>query len=349
MQGDMPGSWQAFFLIRRVLYDKGSIEPRQAAHRGIIVLADNILRIATRKSRLALWQAEHVRDRLQAVHPGLEVELVAMSTRGDKILDTPLAKVGGKGLFVKELEEAMLDGRADIAVHSMKDVPMHFPEGLGLSVILEGAEPTDAFVSNDYDSLEALPEGARIGTSSLRRGLQLREARPDLQILTLRGNVQTRLSKLDAGEFDAIILATSGLRRLGLGERIAMELPPEVCLPACGQGALGIECRTDDAELIAMLAPLDDPVTATRVRAERAMNTRLDGGCQVPIGGHAVFENEGRTLWLRGLVGSPDGTQVLRAEGRGAASEPETLGVRVAEDLLEQGAGEILAQVYGDA
>lgn len=312
------------------------------------MFADNTLRIATRKSRLALWQAEHVRDRLQAVHPGLEVELVAMSTRGDKILDTPLAKVGGKGLFVKELEEAMLDGRADIAVHSMKDVPMHFPEGLGLSVILEGAAPTDAFVSNDYRSLDELPEGARVGTSSLRRGLQIREARPDLEILSLRGNVQTRLSKLDGGEFDAIILATSGLQRLGLGERITMELPPEVCLPACGQGALGIECRSDDAELIALLAPLDDFATATRVRAERAMNTRLDGGCQVPIAGYAVLENGGRTLWLRGLVGNPEGTRVLRAEGRGAVSEPETLGVRVAKELLDQGAGEILAQVYGD-
>ncbi|GAA0561047.1 hydroxymethylbilane synthase [Halomonas salifodinae] len=307
------------------------------------------LRIATRKSLLALWQAEHVRDRLQAIHPGLEVELVAMSTRGDQILDAPLAKVGGKGLFVKELEEAMLDGRADIAVHSMKDVPMQFPEGLGLSVILEGAEPTDAFVSNRYASLDELPEGARIGTSSLRRGLQMKEARPDLEILNLRGNVQTRLGKLDAGDFDAIILATSGLRRLGLGERIAMELPPEVCLPACGQGALGIECRTHDADLVALLAPLDDAETATRVRAERAMNTRLEGGCQVPIGGHAVLEDDGRTLWLRALVGSPDGTRVLRAEGRGSAFEPETLGIRVAEDLLAQGAGEILAEVYGDA
>ncbi len=319
--------------------------PRRENH----VSAITTLRIATRKSLLALWQAEHVRDRLQAIHPGLEVELVAMSTRGDQILDAPLAKVGGKGLFVKELEEAMLDGRADIAVHSMKDVPMHFPEGLGLSVILEGAEPTDAFVSNQYASLDELPEGSRIGTSSLRRGLQMKEARPDLEILNLRGNVQTRLGKLDAGEFDAIILATSGLRRLGLGERIAMELPPEVCLPACGQGALGIECRTHDADLVALLAPLDDPETATRVRAERAMNTRLEGGCQVPIGGHAILEDDGRTLWLRALVGSPDGTRVLRAEGRGSAFEPETLGIRVAEDLLAQGAGEILAEVYGDA
>ncbi|MEC9482014.1 MAG: hydroxymethylbilane synthase [Halomonas sp.] len=304
------------------------------------------LRIATRKSRLALWQAEHVRDRLLALHPGLEVELVAMSTRGDKILDTPLAKVGGKGLFVKELEEAMIDGRADIAVHSMKDVPMHFPEGLGLSVILAGAEPTDAFVSNDHASLDALPRGARVGTSSLRRGLQVSEARPDLQVLSLRGSVQTRLDKLDAGDFDAIILATSGLRRLGLDKRITLELPPEVCLPACGQGALGIECRTDAPELLDLLRPLDHPETATRVRAERAMNTRLEGGCQVPIAGHAILE--GDTLWLRALVGTPDGAKVLRAEGRGSAYEPEALGIRVAEDLLDQGAGEILAQVYGE-
>jgi hydroxymethylbilane synthase len=314
----------------------------------ITVPAKPTLRIATRKSLLALWQAEHVRDRLMALYPDLEVELVAMSTRGDKILDTPLAKVGGKGLFVKELEDAMLDGRADIAVHSMKDVPMHFPEGLGLSVILEGAEPTDAFVSNQYSSLDELPEGARVGTSSLRRGLQVREARPDIEVLSLRGNVQTRLRKLDDGEFDAIILATSGLKRLGLEDRIAQDMPPEVSLPACGQGALGIECRNDDADLVRLLAALDDPDTAARVRAERAMNTRLEGGCQVPIGGHAVFEDGGRTLWLRALVGNPEGTQVLRAEGRGSAEEPEALGIRVAEDLLDQGAGEILARVYGD-
>lgn len=305
------------------------------------------LRIATRKSQLAMWQAEHVRDRLMAIHPDLEVELVPMSTRGDKILDTPLAKVGGKGLFVKELEEAMLDGRADIAVHSMKDVPMQFPESLGLSVILEGAEPTDAFVSNDYGCLEDLPEGARLGTSSLRRGLQMREARPDLEVISLRGNVQTRLAKLDGGEFDAILLATSGLKRLGLEDRIAQELPPEVCLPACGQGALGIECRMHDTELVSLLAPLDDIETATRVRAERAMNTRLEGGCQVPIGGHAIYEDDGRTLWLRALVGTPDGTRVLRAEGRGSVDEPEALGIRVAEQLLEQGASDILAEVYG--
>jgi len=232
-------------------------------------------------------------------------------------------------------------------VHSMKDVPMHFPEGLGLSVILEGAEPTDAFVSNHYASFDALPEGARVGTSSLRRALQVREARPDLQVESLRGNVQTRLGKLDDGEFDAILLATSGLKRLGLEARIAQELPAEVCLPACGQGALGIECRLHDPELISLLAPLDDSTTATRVRAERAMNTRLEGGCQVPIGGHAVFEDDGQTLWLRALVGTPDGSRVLRAEGRGSMHEPEALGIRVAEELLEMGAGDILDEVYG--
>lgn len=306
------------------------------------------LRIATRKSQLAMWQAEHVRDRLMAVHSGLEVELVPLSTKGDKITDTPLSKIGGKGLFVKELEDAMLDGRADIAVHSMKDVPMHFPEGLGLSIILEGADPTDAFVSNHYRSLDELPEGARIGTASLRRGLQMREARPDLSILNLRGNVQTRLGKLDDGEFDAIILATSGLRRLGLDDRITQAMPPEICLPACGQGALGIECRLHDPELIALLAPLDDADTATRVRAERAMNTRLEGGCQVPIAGHAVLDLENETMWLRGLVGNPEGTEVLRAEGHGSMHEPEALGIRIAEELLDQGAGKILAEVYGN-
>lgn len=307
----------------------------------------NKLRIATRKSQLAMWQAEHVRERLMTTHPELEVELVAISTKGDKIIDTPLAKIGGKGLFVKELEEAMLDGRADIAVHSMKDVPMSFPEGLGLSVILDGSDPTDAFVSNHYRDVDDLPEGAKVGTASLRRGLQLREARPDLEILNLRGNVQTRLGKLDDGEFDAIILATSGLKRLGLEDRITRALPPEVSLPACGQGALGIECRLHDPEMIGLLTPLDDADTATRVRAERAMNTRLEGGCQVPIGGHAILDRDNETLWLRGLVGNPEGTEVLRAEGRGSMHEPEALGIRIADELLDQGAGDILADVYG--
>ncbi|MGM8851910.1 hydroxymethylbilane synthase [Salinicola halophyticus] len=312
------------------------------------MLDANRLRIATRKSALALWQAEHVKTLLERFHPNLSVELVPLSTRGDQILDTPLAKIGGKALFVKELEEAMLDGRADLAVHSMKDVPMQFPEGLGLSVILESGAPTDAFVSNDYTGVDALPEGARVGTSSLRRGLQVSARRPDLEVLPLRGNVQTRLGKLDAGDFEAIILATAGLQRLALDERITAELTPEESLPACGQGALGIECRHDDAELITLLAPLDHAATATRVRAERALNTRLDGGCQVPIGGYAVLENDGDTLWLRGLVGHPDGSTVLRAESRGSAMEPESLGIRVAEDLLSQGAGEILAEVYGN-
>ncbi|QQK62817.1 hydroxymethylbilane synthase [Cobetia sp. cqz5-12] len=308
-----------------------------------------ILRIATRKSLLALWQAEHVKARLEALHPGLSVELVPMSTRGDKILDTPLAKIGGKGLFVKELEEAMLDGRADIAVHSMKDVPMHFPESLGLAVILERHAPTDAFVSNTCANFDALPQGARLGTSSLRRGLQAKAARPDLEVLSLRGNVQTRLGKLDAGEFDAIILATSGLQRLELDARITAEMDAETCLPACGQGALGIECNLQDEEILALLEPLAHEDSSRCVLAERAMNTHLEGGCQVPIGGYAVLEEGGSQLWLRALVGNPDGTVILRAEARGPSDAPEALGVAVAEDLLSQGAGEILAAVYGDA
>ncbi|WP_106476529.1 hydroxymethylbilane synthase [Phytohalomonas tamaricis] len=310
--------------------------------------ARTTLKIATRKSQLALWQAEHVKARLEALHPGLSVELVSMSTRGDKILDTPLAKVGGKGLFVKELEEAMLAGLADIAVHSMKDVPMYFPEGLGLAVIMDRGAPTDAFVSNHYAGFDELPEGAVVGTSSLRRTLQVREARPDLRVISLRGNVQTRLGKLDAGEFDAIILATSGLQRLELTERITAELAPEISLPACGQGALGIECRMDDEELMALVAPLSDARSTLQVLAERAMNTRLEGGCQVPIGGYAVLEEDDQTLWLRALVGSPDGTQVLRAEARGPAQAPEQLGVQVAEDLLARGARDILEAVYAD-
>ncbi|MCM2131506.1 hydroxymethylbilane synthase [Larsenimonas rhizosphaerae] len=305
------------------------------------------LRIATRKSPLALWQAEHVKARLEALHPGLLVELVALSTRGDKILDTPLAKIGGKALFVKELEEAMMDGRADIAVHSMKDVPMHFPEGLGLAVIMDRGAPTDAFVSNEVSELEALPLGACVGTSSLRRGLQIKSLRPDLVIESLRGNVQTRLSKLDSGEFNAIVLATSGLQRVGLEGRITSEFVPEQLLPACGQGALGIECRLADDQVRALIAPLVDAPTTSCVLAERAMNTHLEGGCQVPIGGFALLEDEGQTLWLRGLVGAPDGSQVLRAQARGPAEAPEALGVQVADALLAQGAGAILEDVYG--
>lgn len=304
------------------------------------------LRIATRQSLLALWQAEYVKARLESLHTDLSVELVTMVTKGDKILDTPLAKIGGKGLFVKELENAMLEGRADIAVHSMKDVPMDFPQGLGLAVICERENPTDAFVSSTYSHLDQLPEGAIVGTSSLRREVQLRERRPDLVIKSLRGNVQTRLGKLDAGEYDAIILASAGLIRLKLEERIRYRIPAEESLPAGGQGAVGIECRMDDQATLDLLKPLNDADTATRVLAERALNRRLEGGCQVPIGCYA--ELEGDQLWLRGLVGRPDGTKVLRDEIRGPAIDAELLGITLAERLLEAGAGTILAEVYAD-
>ena len=307
-----------------------------------------ILRIATRKSPLALWQAEHVKALLEARFPACRIELIGLSTRGDRILDAPLAKIGGKGLFVKELEEALLDGRADLAVHSMKDVPMAFPDGLGLTAVLARETPTDALVSQHYTSLDALPEGARVGTSSLRRRLQLLEARPDLKIDSLRGSVQTRLSRLDDGTFDAIILAASGLKRLGLGDRITQELAPELMLPACGQGALGIESRLDDVELNEMLSVLRDRDTTRCVLAERAMNTRLDGGCQVPIGGYARLTDDGRTLWLRALVGTPEGDVVVREERSGPADQPEALGRDVAEGLLAQGAGDILSRVYAD-
>ena len=305
------------------------------------------LRIATRKSPLALWQAEYVKERLLQLHPDLQISLVTFTTRGDKILDTPLAKVGGKGLFVKELEVAMLEGRADIAVHSMKDVPMEFPEGLGLSVICEREDPRDAFVSNRFSSLEDLPPGSHVGTSSLRRQTQLLERFPQHTVGSLRGNVQTRLGKLDAGEFDAIILATAGLVRLEMEDRIQQRIAPEVFLPAGGQGAVGIECRVDDEELQTLLQPLHHEPTAICVRAERAMNRRLEGGCQVPIGGYAIPASDGQ-LWLRGLVGSPDGTRVLRAEVTGSPEDPEAIGILLAETLLAQGAAEILDEVYGN-
>jgi hydroxymethylbilane synthase len=305
------------------------------------------LKIATRKSPLALWQAEHVKSRLLALNPDLIVELVTFTTKGDIILDTPLAKIGGKGLFVKELEVAMLEGDADIAVHSMKDVPMEFPEGLELGVILERENPTDAFVSNNFKTLEDLPQGAIVGTSSLRRQCQLQNLRPDLIIRSLRGNVQTRLSKLDSGEFDAIILASAGLLRLEMDSRIAQYLKPEVSLPAGGQGAVGIELRSNDEETLALLKPLQHDTTAYRVTAERAMNRRLEGGCQVPIACYAVESNG--ELWLRGLVGSVDGKQMLTAEYRAPVAEAEALGIKAAEDLLGQGADKILAKVYADA
>lgn len=307
-------------------------------------MLDNVLRIATRQSPLALWQAHYVKQRLEACHTGLRVELVPMVTRGDVILDTPLAKVGGKGLFVKELELALLENRADIAVHSMKDVPVEFPEGLGLVTICEREDPRDAFVSNRYDSLDALPAGSVVGTSSLRRQCQLAERRPDLVIRSLRGNVGTRLGKLDNGDYDAIILAVAGLKRLGLEERIRVALPTELSLPAVGQGAVGIECRLVDARTQALLAPLNHDDTAVRVKAERAMNTRLEGGCQVPIGSYAELTDG--ELWLRALVGAPDGSQMVRGERRGKPQDAEALGVSLAEELLNNGAREILAEVY---
>ncbi|MEX5385147.1 hydroxymethylbilane synthase [Cronobacter muytjensii] len=307
-------------------------------------MLDNVLRIATRQSPLALWQAQYVKQRLEACHPGLTVELVPMVTRGDVILDTPLAKVGGKGLFVKELELAMLDGRADIAVHSMKDVPVEFPEGLGLVTICEREDPRDAFVSNRYQRLDDMPAGSIVGTSSLRRQCQIAARRPDLIIRSLRGNVGTRLSKLDNGEYDAIILAVAGLKRLQLDARITSPLAPEESLPAVGQGAVGIECRLDDTRTRELLAPLNHEETAVRVRAERAMNTRLEGGCQVPIGSYAEL-NDGE-LWLRALVGAPDGSRIVRGERRGTPHEARALGISLAEELLNHGAREILAEVY---
>ena len=330
------------------------------------------LNIATRQSPLALWQAEHIRDRLLALYPDLTINLLKIVTKGDKILDTPLAKIGGKGLFVKELEQAMYDKQADIAVHSLKDVPMDLPEGLMLGAYCTRAAPTDAFVSNTYDNIDALPQGAIVGTSSLRRQCQIKTYRPDLQIKTLRGNVGTRLSKLDAGEYDAIILATSGLQRIELDARIRGELDIDMCLPAVGQGALAIECREGDADILALLAPLNDDKARIRLIAERALNRHLEGGCQVPIAAYAVLHAEnttensskkvndvvnddtGNTLWLRGRVGQADGSALLKADKRvvltGTQTEQEVqanqLGIEVADMLLAAGAGAILSAIY---
>ena len=301
------------------------------------------LRIATRKSPLALWQANYVKQALEREHGDLQVSLVAMTTRGDQILDSPLAKVGGKGLFVKELEKALLNDEADIAVHSMKDLPMDFPAELGLAVICERDDPADAFVSNRFDSFSELSEHARVGTSSFRRQCQLKQLRPDLEIADLRGNVGTRLSKLDAGEFDAIILAAAGLNRLELSERIKQRLPFDDCLPAGGQGAVGIECRTVDLQTMRLIDCLHHQPTATRVVAERAVNIRLQGGCQVPIASFA--ELEGELLHLRALVGNLEGTRIIRSAMKGDPHQAEQLGLNVAEDLLSQGAAEILAEL----
>jgi len=303
-------------------------------------LAKKIIRIATRQSPLALWQAEHVAALLVQAYPDVTTELVKMVTRGDKILDAPLAKVGGKGLFVKELEQGMLEGTADIAVHSMKDVPIEFPDGLHLAAILEREDPTDAFVSNKYASLSELPANARIGTSSLRRECQLKERFPNAEVIPLRGNVNTRLAKLDAGDYDAIILASAGLKRLGMADRITESLDTGISLPAVGQGAIGIECRVDDDEINQMLLALHDAQTGLCVAAERAMNTRLNGGCQVPIAGFAQIQGE--KVFMRGLVGNPDGSVLYRAERTVGLEESEAMGRIIAEDLLAQGADKIL-------
>ena len=305
-----------------------------------------VLRIATRKSPLALWQAQHVGELLREKHAGLDIELVPMTTQGDKLLDAPLAKVGGKGLFIKELEHALLEERADIAVHSLKDVPVEIPAGLVLGVFLARADPYDALVCNHHESLSALPTGARVGTSSLRRQCQLLAMRPDLDVATIRGGVHTRLSKLDDGEFDALILAVAGLQRLGIGERVREALEPEVILPAVGQGVLGIECRHGDTRTGALVAPLGDADSSARVRAERAMNARLGGGCQVPIAGFAELDRD--ELRLRALVASIDGSEVLREQSRAHRDQAEQLGEAVAEKLLAKGAERILAEVYAD-
>jgi len=305
------------------------------------------LRLGTRKSQLALWQAEYVRAQLMRHHPGLRVELVTMTTEGDRILDRSLAKIGGKGLFIKELEQGLLENHTDIAVHSMKDVTATLPPTLHIPVVCEREDPRDAFISNQYNTLAALPKGARVGTSSLRRQCQLREAYPHLDILTLRGNVNTRLSKLDAGEYEAILLAVAGVKRLGMEARIRERLDTAVSLPAVGQGAVSIECRIDDKATNELIAPLNHRATQLCVTAERAMNAHLDGGCQVPIGGFA--ELHGDILHLRGLVGEPDGSRLLRAEIRGASARAETLGAQLAQELLAKGAKAILDKVYGRA
>jgi len=296
----------------------------------------NSITIATRESPLALWQAHFVEAELKRHHPGIEVKLLGMTSRGDQLLDKPLYKVGGKGLFVKELETALLDERADIAVHSMKDVPMELPPGLTLGVICEREDPQDALVG--VTSFDDLPEGARLGTSSLRRSCQVMQRRPDLQIGFLRGNVNTRLAKLDAGEFDAIILACAGLKRLGFDDRIGAAIDEDFLLPAGGQGAVGIEYRETDSRVAELLAPLAHEETSRRVIAERTVVRRLDGGCDVPIASFAVAE--GDSLWLRARVGSPDGKTVIVSEARG--SEPEALGLEVADALIAKGAAEIL-------
>jgi hydroxymethylbilane synthase len=307
--------------------------------------------IGTRGSKLALWQAEWVKSELQRMNPGLEVELNKIKTTGDKILDVPLAKVGGKGLFVKEIEEALLRGEADLAVHSMKDVPTDFPEGLHLAVVCEREDPRDAFITRiknggfDIGGFRDLPQGASVGTSSLRRSCQLLNKRPDLKIMQLRGNLDTRLRKLDEKEFDAIILAAAGVKRLGWAKRITEILLPEVSLPAIGQGAIGIECRTEDGFVNNLISPLNHAETSVCVRAERACLKRLEGGCQVPIAAYARLS--GGKVVIDGLVGSVSGDRLVRSHIEGRPEDSEPLGKQLAEDLLSKGADKILTEVYG--
>ena len=318
----------------------------------MVMTTPTTLNIATRQSPLALWQARHIQTRLQALYPQLSINLVTMVTKGDKILDTPLAKIGGKGLFVKELEQALYEKQADIAVHSLKDVPMDLPDGLTLGAYCQREQPTDAFVSNKFSALDDLPQGATLGTSSLRRQCQIQQYRPDLNIISLRGNVGTRLAKLDNGDYDAIILATSGLKRLGLTERICHEIDTDISLPAVGQGALAIECRADDTDVLNLLKPLNHEPSRLCVLAERAMNRHLQGGCQVPIAGFAVIEDD--KLTLTGRVGSVDGNVLLKAQQTNAltddAQENEhianAMGITMAQALLAQGADDILKEIY---
>jgi len=307
----------------------------------------SVVRIGTRQSQLALWQANFVRDGLLAAHPGIEVELVGITSQGDKTLDVPLSQVGGKGLFLKELEEALLDGRVDIAVHSMKDVTVNLPAGLEINVICEREDPRDAFVSSRFASLDEMPQGAVVGTCSLRRQCTLRHRYPHLEVRNLRGNVNTRLARLDAGDYDALVLAAAGLKRLEMPDRIRAELDVKSFLPAVGQGAVGIESRADDAETSRLIQSLHHADTAVCVLAERTVNAELDGGCHVPVASYAILE--GSEIWLRARVGEPDGSVLLASEGRAPRTEAAELGCRIAADLMAQGAGDILKRVYASA
>lgn len=307
----------------------------------------NTVRIATRRSPLALWQAEWVARRLQQQHAGLGTELVEMTTSGDRIQDRPLATAGGKGLFLKELENGLLNGEADIAVHSMKDVTVHIPEGLCIPVLCPREDPRDAFVSNRYASLDDMPAGAVVGTSSLRRQTQVMHRYPHLRVVTLRGNVNTRLAKLDRGEFDAILLAVAGLLRLEMGERIRQRVDPSQLLPAVGQGVMGVECRVQDERALELITCLNDADSATAVTAERRVNAMLEGGCQVPIAAYAEALSPDE-LHLRALVGTPDGRTLLTAEGVDKPDQADALGQRVGQSLIDQGATGILAEVYAE-